>query len=264
MTFYLRYLGPGFDSRHLHQLINNMKKLFENFRRFINEEKPPSSALADIEDRFKRASPSWEEAGQAAKKRKWGTVPKNVDPIKGLMDVEQSRLEDELRMYIAAAGATSLLALSFAAPAAAGGAAAAAGTSAGQVTIPTWMGPNANFFFKALQPHPARLHIIIKTANYIVRTFGWSYTVVFSTIFTAYTATFTAMAIDVWLGQALYGKSYTLELIGDVVEYMKNGLGYGESTMKVFSEKLQNGESPKQIASFLKEVHKMYEGLQSA
>ena len=246
-----------------------MQKLFENWRGFrksiLNEQRPSSEDLADIEDRFKRPYSSIEAARKAdrERERKWGTVPTDVDPIKGLMGVEQSRLEDELRMYIAAAGVTSLLALSFAAPGAVGGAVAAAGTSAGQVTIPTWMGPNANFFFKALQPHPARLHIIIKTANYIVRTFGWSYTVVFSTIFSAYTVTFTAMAIDVWLGQALYGKSYTLDLIGNVVEYMKNGLGYGESTMKVFNEKLQNGESPEQIASFLEEAHKMYEGLQS-
>ena len=34
MTLYWKYLGPGFDSRHLHQLFNNMQKLFENWRKF--------------------------------------------------------------------------------------------------------------------------------------------------------------------------------------------------------------------------------------
>ena len=43
MTLHLIYLGPGFDSRHLHQLFNNMQKLFENWREFrkdtLNEAK---------------------------------------------------------------------------------------------------------------------------------------------------------------------------------------------------------------------------------
>ena len=37
MTLYWKYLGPGFDSRHLHQLFNNMQKLFENFREYLKE-----------------------------------------------------------------------------------------------------------------------------------------------------------------------------------------------------------------------------------
>ena len=44
MTLYLKYLGPGFDSRHLHQLFNNMHKLFENFRIFLNEAGGPDSS----------------------------------------------------------------------------------------------------------------------------------------------------------------------------------------------------------------------------
>lgn len=39
MTLYLKYLGPGFDSRHLHQLFNNMQKLFENWRHYLCEGK---------------------------------------------------------------------------------------------------------------------------------------------------------------------------------------------------------------------------------
>ena len=47
MTFYLRYLGPGFDSRHLHQLFTIMQKLFENWRKFRNEAKDPDSDADD-------------------------------------------------------------------------------------------------------------------------------------------------------------------------------------------------------------------------
>ena len=38
MTFYLIYLGRGFDSRHLHQLFNFMQKLFESWKNFLAEE----------------------------------------------------------------------------------------------------------------------------------------------------------------------------------------------------------------------------------
>jgi len=47
MTLYWKYLGPGFDSRHLHQLFNNMNKLFENWRKFRNEAKDPDSNADD-------------------------------------------------------------------------------------------------------------------------------------------------------------------------------------------------------------------------
>ena len=40
------YLGPGFDSRHLHQLFNIMQKLFENFRRYLLTEE--AKGLDDI------------------------------------------------------------------------------------------------------------------------------------------------------------------------------------------------------------------------
>ena len=47
MTFYFKYLGPGFDSRHLHQLFTIMQKLFENWRKFKNEAKDPDSDADD-------------------------------------------------------------------------------------------------------------------------------------------------------------------------------------------------------------------------
>jgi len=47
MTLYLKYLGPGFDSRHLHQLFNNMQKLFENWRKYINEQETPDDLRVD-------------------------------------------------------------------------------------------------------------------------------------------------------------------------------------------------------------------------
>ena len=47
MTLYWKYLGPGFDSRHLHQLFNNMQKLFENWRKYINEVDDPDSDADD-------------------------------------------------------------------------------------------------------------------------------------------------------------------------------------------------------------------------
>ena len=47
MTLYQKYLGPGFDSRHLHQLFNNMQKLFENWRKFKNEVQDPDSDSDD-------------------------------------------------------------------------------------------------------------------------------------------------------------------------------------------------------------------------
>ena len=43
MTLYLKYLGPGFDSRHLHQLFINMQKLFENWRRYLKESTEPDN-----------------------------------------------------------------------------------------------------------------------------------------------------------------------------------------------------------------------------
>ncbi len=92
-----------------------MQKLFENWREYrkaiLNEQKPSSKDLADIEDRYKRTSTSWEKARAASKERRWGTVPAGVDPIKGLMDVEQSRAEDELRIYAAAAGSLAAAAI---------------------------------------------------------------------------------------------------------------------------------------------------------
>ena len=47
MTLYWKYLGPGFDSRHLHQLFIIMQKLFENWRNFRNEAKDPDSDADD-------------------------------------------------------------------------------------------------------------------------------------------------------------------------------------------------------------------------
>ena len=47
MTICLIYLGPGFDSRHLHQLFNNMQKLFENWRRYLNEADIDNDGLSD-------------------------------------------------------------------------------------------------------------------------------------------------------------------------------------------------------------------------
>jgi hypothetical protein len=43
MTLYLIYLGPGFDSRHLHQLFNIMQKLFENWRGYLKEAGDPDN-----------------------------------------------------------------------------------------------------------------------------------------------------------------------------------------------------------------------------
>ena len=47
MTFCWIYLGPGFDSRHLHQLFNNMQKLFENWRKYLNEADIDNDGLPD-------------------------------------------------------------------------------------------------------------------------------------------------------------------------------------------------------------------------
>ena len=47
MTLYWKYLGPGFDSRHLHQLFTIMQKLFENWRKFRNEAQDPDSDADD-------------------------------------------------------------------------------------------------------------------------------------------------------------------------------------------------------------------------
>jgi hypothetical protein len=50
MTLYWKYLGPGFDSRHLHQLFTIMQKLFENWRKFKNEAKDPDDKTDDKEE----------------------------------------------------------------------------------------------------------------------------------------------------------------------------------------------------------------------
>ena len=50
MTLYWKYLGPGFDSRHLHQLFTIMQKLFENFRKYVNEAKDPDTDGDDKEE----------------------------------------------------------------------------------------------------------------------------------------------------------------------------------------------------------------------
>ena len=47
MTFYLRYLRPGFDSRHLHQLFTIMQKLFENWRGYLKETDADNDGLSD-------------------------------------------------------------------------------------------------------------------------------------------------------------------------------------------------------------------------
>lgn len=47
MTLYLKYLGPGFDSRRLHQLFINMQKLFENWRSYLNEVNPAAQEMRD-------------------------------------------------------------------------------------------------------------------------------------------------------------------------------------------------------------------------